>query len=466
MSGRKDVYVRVPRDEINRLRNNAKWSEETAHEAKQREKRAQAALDAANMKLETLNRALNSEIAGLQGDMRNMANEQNRRFREQAAECNRKLENQRIELQSSLNDVSQRIERYKTELTSSINDVRQQSEKNRKELQNQINGINARIRSKEQNEQKLAEFWVSQTQAYIKDIEQYRHEMFTPGQLERLNGKFEQMLSSMKNEMYQAVIATAMGLFNEAVDLKEEVLNAETEWLYYHGLFLQALAATEANLDRCNNLQFTFDTENGKETVDAKVNYWTEGVLDEVSALISGVKQNTAQIQQVSTQQLIDHITNLNRQNVIMETASTEAKEVMILSQCRADMANKIADVLEAVMWNCERVTYVGGEENQPVHVKLSDGMGNEMVVIVSPEINAQGMSNKVELNFFDSKNDERQRKEWIESIRNGLRKAGFEVGEAVCVGDTENKPSPKTELLDIEATARQQIKKPEKARR
>jgi len=452
MSGRKDVYVTVSRDELNRLHNNVRRSEETAQQAKQREQRAQAALNAANRERDALNSVLSNEIAGLQGDMRNMANEQNRRFMEQAAEYNRRIQQQAVD--------------FNVKLESSINDVKQQNERNRQELQNQINGINARIKSKEQNEQKLAEFWVSQTQAYIKDIEQYRHEMFTPGQLEKLKGKFEQMLSSMKNEMYQAVIATAMGLFNDAVDLKEAVLNAETEWLYYHGLFLQALAKTETNLDQCNNLQFTFDTDHGKETVDARVNYWTNGVLDEVSTSISEIKQKTEQVQQVSTQQLIDYISTLNQQNVKMEIASTEAKEVMILSQCRADMANKLADALEEVMWNCDRVTYEGGEQNQPVHVKLSDGMGNEIVAIITPEITAQSMSNKLELNFFDSKNDEKQRKEWIESIRNGLRKEGLEVGDAVCVGDTEGKPSPKTELLDIEATARRQIKKPEKVKR
>jgi len=458
MSGIKDVMVRMPRAERDRLYNTARRAEESEKQALQRERLKQKALDAANMKLETLNRTLNTEISGLHADMRNMANEQNRRFREQAADYNRRIHQQAA-------DFNGKLERQKIELQNSINDVKQQSERNRQELQNQINGINARMEAKENNARKLAEFWISQTQAYIKDIEQYRHAMFTPNQLEKLKGKLNQMLSDMQNGMYEAAISTARGLFNDAVDLKDAVLNAETEWLYYHGLFLQTLADTEANLNYHNNLQFTFEMEHGKETVDAKVNYWTNGALDEISSSISDVKQKTERIEQVSTQQLIGYIDTLNQQNVKMETASDEAKEALLLSQNRAEMANKLADAL-AGLWDCERIVYKGGEQNQPVHVKLTDGTGNEIVAIITPEINDQNMANKLELNFFDRKFDERQRQEWIASIQDGLRQEGVEVGEAVCVGDTNGKPSPKKELLDIEATARRQVKKPETARR
>jgi len=447
MSGIKDVTVTMTRSERDRLFNSARMAEESKEQALYREQLSQNALNAANMKLETLNRTLNNEIAGLHEDFRNMANEQNRHFREQADEYNKRIQRQEF-------DFNSRLENQKVELQNSINDVRQG-------LQNQIN----KIAEKEKHSEKQAELWISQTQAYFNDIEQYRHEMFTPGQLEKLKGKLKQVYSSINNNMYEAATATAMGLFNDAVDLKVVVLNAETEWLYYHGLFLRTLANTEANLNSCNNLQFTFEMEHGAETVDANVNYWTNGVLDEVSASISEVKQKTEQIQSVSIQQLIGYIDTLNQQNVKMKVASEEAKKTMFLSQERAEMANKLADALEEVMWKCERITYEGGEQNQPVHVKLSDGMGNEIVAIITPEIDAQNMANKLKLNFFDKKNDERQRQAWITSIQNSLKQDGLVVGEAKCVPGYEDKPSDKVEIRDIDATARRVIERSEIAR-
>ena len=458
MSGIKDVYVTMTRTERDRLLNSARRADESREQALQRERLSQNALNAANMKLETLNHTLNNEIAGLHNDMRNIANEQNRRFWEQADEYNRRIQQQAT-------DFSGRLENQKRELQSSINEVSQRTERNRQELQNQINSISARIETKENNARKLAEFWISQTQAYINDIEQYRHAMFMPDQLEKLKGKLKQMLSDINNGMYEAAIATARGLFNNAVDLKEAVLNAETEWLYYHGLFLKTLADTDANLNYYGNLQFTFEMEHGTETVDAKVNYWTNGILDDVFASVSGVKQKTAQIQRVPTQQLIDYIDTLNQQNLRMEVASDEAKEVMILSQSRAEMANKLADALEEVMWKCECITYEGGEKNQPVHVKLSDGMGNEIVAIITPEINTQNMANKLELNFFDKRNDEKQRQAWIASLQNGLKQNGLVVGEALCVPGYEARPSDNMAVRDIDATARRTVERPKMER-
>jgi len=444
MSGRKETYVTMTSSEADRLRNSVRWAEESASQAQQREQFVRNALNAASRERDTLNRTLNNEITGLHDDMRRMSNEQNRRFREQADEYNKRLQEQK----------------------TAINDIKQQSEKNRQELQNQINGINARIEAKENNHKKLAEFWISQTRAYINDIEQYRHEMFTPGDLKKLKGKLEQMLSDMKNEAYQSAISTARGLFNDAVDLKEVVLNAETEWLYYHGLFMRTLADTEVNLNYCEKLQFTFDMEHGTETVDARVNYWTNGSLDEVSVSISGVKQKTEQIQSVSTQQLIEYIDVLNKQKVKMKVASDEAKEAMILSQNRSEMANKLADALEEVAWKCEDIIYEGGEQDQPVHVKLSDGMGNEIVAIITPEINTQNMSNKLELHFFDQKNDEKERRKWIASIENGLKQEGLEVGEAKCVKGYEAKPSDKMDVKDINAAAQRKVERPKMARK
>ncbi|MCL2196184.1 MAG: hypothetical protein FWB77_01070 [Treponema sp.] len=427
MSGRKECYVTMTSTEADRLRNSVWCAQVSEDQARQREQRVQNALNAANREREALNRALNNEINGLHADIRQISVEQNRRFLNQEA---------------------------------AIEDIRRQSEKNRQEMQNQINGISARIEAKENNHKKLAEFWISQTQAYIKDIEQYRHEMFTPGDLNKLKGKLNQMLSDMKNEAYQSAISTARSLFNEAVDLKENVLNAETEWLYYHGLFTRTLAGTETKLNECKELRFTFDMEHGTETVDAKVNYWTCGSLDEVSESISDVKQKTGQIQSVSTKQLIEHIDSLNKQNVKMDAASEEAKNAMILSQNRAEMANKLADALEEAAWKCEDIVYEGGEHDQPVHIKFSDGMGNEIVAIITPEINTQNMSNKLELHFFDQKNDEKERQKWIASIENGLKQDGLEVGNVQCVKGYEVKASDKMEIKDIKATAKKKIER------
>ena len=449
MSGIKDVRVTMTRAERDRLVNNAQRAAESEHLARQRAQASQRALNAANSKLEVLNRTLGNEIAGLNNEIRQMADENNRRHREQIAENKRRLQEQAAAFNRSIDDVNRRMEH-----------LRQQAKDNKRELQNSINQINARIEATEKEHRRIAEIWISQTQAYFDDISQYRHDMFTPGQLARLKTELDQMLSDMTSGMYQSATSTARSIFNRAVDLKEDVLCAENEWLYLHGLFVQTLANTQSNLNSYQNLQFTIAIEQGSETVDANINYWTDGALNIVNGEIEQIKQRAEGIDQVSTQELTQLVESLNQLNIQMEAAANEARDAIVSSKQRAEMANRLADALIPCGWGFkdkekDGLAYENNDYNKPVHVKLSDGMGNEIAVVITPDKESQEMANSLEINFFDPKtNDEEQRQIWIASIQNSLKEGGINVGKPVCRQGYETKPSSKNELRDIQATA------------
>ena len=466
MSGIKDVTITISRNERDRLVDNARAAAESVQQARQREQQTQRALDAANTKVNALNRTLNSEIAGLHDSMRHMANEQNRRLREQAAthdrrlkeqaaEQNRRLQNQADSFNRSISDVKRQMENQRAALQHSIDETRQRNEENRRELQNAIDSISAKINAKEQNHKNIANFWVEQSQAYFNDIEQYRHDMFTPGQLEKLKSRLNLMRSDFTTGAHQAAISSAREVFSNAVELKEEVVNAETEWNYYHALFQQALADTRSNINFYQSMQITFETENGEETVDADIDYWTEGAMNEISSALTKIERRTEQIEQVTKDELIDLTDALAQLNSQMEMAANRGKEALISSQLRAEMAGTLVQALAERGWECDGVTYEGEEQCEPVHVKLADGMGNEIVAVITPDKRTTDMTNQLELNFFDPKsNDEELRQIWISSIQNGLQESGLGVGTPVCREGFEANPSNNNAIRDIQATA------------
>jgi hypothetical protein len=328
-------------------------------------------------------------------------------------------------------------------------------ERNRQSLQNAINNVQENIEAKEKNHRRLAEFWISQTEAFFTDIEQYWHDLFTPNQLQRLRDQLGQISADMRSEAFQSAIASSRNLFIQSVELKEKVVNAEIEWSYYHTKFQQALADTKSNLNYRQTMQFTFATENGDETVDSKINYWTEGALDGIGATLAQIEQRSAQGDNVSTRELIEMTETLNQINAQIELAEGKAKEAFISSQMRAEMADKLAEALADLDWECDGVTYEGKEHSEPVHIKLSDGTGNEIVAIISPDKKSPNMANNLELNFFDPKNnDEGLRQTWIGSIRNRLTESGLSVGDPVCREGYETNPSDNSALRDIQATA------------
>lgn len=94
---------------------------------------------------------------------------------------------------------------------------------------------------------------------------------------------------------------------------------------------------------------------------------------------------------------------------------------------------------------------YEAEQHNRPVHIKMSDGMDNEIVAIITPDID---LSNKLELNFFYDSNDEQRQQAWIGSIHNSLKEGGLDVSAPVCREGYENTASDANELRDIRATA------------
>jgi len=427
MSGIKDIMVTMTSTERDRLINDARRAEESIEQALSRERLTKNALNAANMKLETLNRALNNEIAGLHNDMRSMANEQNRRLQEQAANFN-----------------------------GAIIDLQEQIERNRKSLQNAIDNVHANIQTKENNHRKQAEFWISQTEIFFTDIEQYRHDLFTPNRLEKLKNKLAQTSSDMHSEAFQSAISSARGVFNEAVELKEIVVNLEIEWNFYYKKFQEALANTRANLDYHKTMQFTFTTEDGDETVDANINYWTENALNCIEEKLVKIEKTAEKPDDISTDKLKEMIEDLKQINNEMIICEAKAKEAFISSQFRAEMASKLGEVLKAQGWNCEDCVYEGSELKEKVHVKLTDIKGNEIVAVITPDEN---MVNNIELNFFNMDNDEGFRKTQIENIHKSLKEdGGLNIGDPVCREGYENKISDNVAIKDIKATAAKKV--------
>jgi len=463
MSGIKEMKITMPQSQRDNLLNSAKRAKESAELAAKREKAAKNALNDANRQLDSLNNTLNSEVAGLHEDVGQIARDQNRRLRQQTREHQRQIQQQADSVNRTIDDLSARMESQRVALNKSIEQVRQQGEQNRQQLQSAIDSVNSRIDAsdaRDTSHKSLAEFWISQSQAFIKDIGQYRHNMFTPGQLAKWQNELDTIQQQeMAQGAYQTAMASARSAFNNVVELKENVVDAETEWAIYHSAYVNAMAEAQSNLDAFQNLQFTIAMEHGDETVDANIDYWTDSALSRISSALAEVKAKEGKIQEVPTNELIKMLDKLDEISTQMEVAANEAKEALISSQQRTEMANRLTGALADCGWDFHEdrdgVAYEGNEFNRPVHIKMSDGMDNEIVAIISPDAD---LGNNLELNFFYETNDHERQQAWIQSMKNSLEEGGLNVSSPTCRPGYVFKASDAHELRDIQATAARKV--------
>lgn len=427
MSGKKDVPVRLTPEQRDRMINATRAINENAQQLMQREELRQSAQELSNSCLNLINTLLQQQVNGLSEEIRDMAAEQNRRLTRMANNYNR-----------------------------SIKEIQEQREQDRRELEASISAVEERIAAKERTHREQAEFWISQTQVFFEDVEQYRHELFTPGQLSRLRELLGQVSQDMQTEAYQSAITSARSIFNQAADLKERVVNAELEWANYHTQFQQAFADLRSNLYYHQTMQFIIETDAGEEIIDANIDYWTEGDLNSIARVVNQIEELSTNMEQVSTAELVRMLTNVQNLNQQLNNVCQRAKDSLICSQMRAEIAGNLADQLQQSGWEFVGYTYEGEEMNAPLHVKLRDMSGNEIVAVIAPQQIQNILGTNLEINFFDPfNNDENIRGIWVDGIIESLRRNGLEVGKPVTRPGYEIRQSDNEVIRDLEATAR-----------
>lgn len=425
MSGIKDVYVTITQSERNRLVNTAKLACETAAQAQYRQQQTQRALNDANAKAAELSRVLNAEISGLNSEIKKMAQEQNRRLKCQADGFNR-----------------------------TIDEIKSQMAQDKLELQNAIKEVQESLDAKEQSHKQMAEFWIEQVSAFIEDIACYRHELFAPTQLNLLRSQLGLIRQDMESEAYQSAISSGRSLFERTANLKDVVVNAEVEWSHYYNELLNLLAQVKSDINYSNDMKFVIETENGDEEIDAQIDYWTDGELKSIAGLVQEIDNRIQDAENISTEELVAMINELKKYAERIKEVQGKAREALIASQLRADMAGTMADALAGAGWECTGYTYEGDECNKPLHIKFEDGNGNEIVAVISPDKVNDTLANNLAINFFDPyNNDESMRGIWVDSIKSTLDEAGLNAGTPTCREGYEVKASDNEQIRDIEKT-------------
>ncbi|MBQ9940008.1 MAG: hypothetical protein IJO74_00500 [Clostridia bacterium] len=422
MSGIKDVQIRITRSQRDQLITATRQALETAQQLQQRAELRQSAQELSDASISLITNLLQQQVNDLHDEVRTMAETQNRR------------------LTNLANDYAQSIE-----------DLRKQRERDRAELQMNLNALKER----DQNHREQAQFWINQAEAFFADIEQYRHDMFTPNQLARLRGHIAQVQQDMQSEAYQSAIASARSIFNQAVDLKERVVQAEIEWAHYHTQFQQAFADLRSELYYHQTMQFIINTEAGEEHIDANIDYWSNGSLSSIAEAIEQMTEIMERINDVPTTELIAMLERIKEQRSLLDKARENAKDALISSQMRAEMASTMAEHLQMAGWEFVGYTYEGSELNAALHVKFRDNMGNEIVTVISPQNHQGELCNNMQVNFFDPyNNDESMRGIWVDGILERLREAGLNVGRPITKPGFEIRQSDNEAVRDLEATA------------
>ncbi len=451
MSGEKDTIVNLRQSEYNRMMRSCRRMDNVESNIRsnvnQMAGRLQRDFESRMKSVNQRHDKLERGISRMSKEMRQMEAQTHQRLREQARQ-----------FQKGLEGVNQRLDSQRREYTRMIQDQEkrfsQALAQQRQELESRIQAVHDAMIQKEMNEKEQASQWINDTQTFLETIaNEYRHEKFKPGALEKIRAELALAQGNFQNANYQAATATTQQTYIRASELRMELEQLEMEWEAYLEAARQSAAEVLAACDAQTVCQFTFETDAGAQAVDGQVDYWTSGGLSDLRNRAEAEINRLQAPDDLSLDDLKQSIAQSEQWRQESLELAEQAKAALIASQLRNNIGQIIEDALTDQGWEIEDAAYEGEDFRGAVHVKLKHLSGDEIVTIVTPETGPdQTISNKLNVSFFDrNTNDEEFRLTRLRAINEVLKEEGLEVGKPVCRPGTENQPSQDESKLDFE---------------
>lgn len=487
MSGEKDAFVNLRRSQLDHLMNNARRTDDLECNVRTRVDRMSGELrsevEKRALALESRAAAEARRVDGLSADLREFERDTTRKLREQAdvfrvglSELDRRLDGRirslGVRVERGFAEVDARLQAQRGEyldvIAEQTRSFHERLDTQRRELQGQITNVHQSMQHRLQSQHKLADAWVADARALVESLaSQHRAEKFAPGGIAALQSQLVLAEGNLRQEVFQAAIATAQQTYLEAVDLRLTLLAREEEYEAY----LQAarigadevLALAEAQ----TTCQFLLETDQGSTAVEGRVNYWTGGTLDLLLSEASEERQRLLTSEAPGPERphglTIDDLKQTIGRNEQRRRACVlvveHARQAILASQVRWQMGGIISDSLREAGWEIKQEAWQGDDQRGAFHVKLGNLAGDEVVSIIAPVEGADGIQNHLNVNFYDrSQNDESVRRHRLNTILRSLKQEGLDVTPPTCPPGTEDKSAGDERKLDIDAVKRTPI--------
>lgn len=397
MSGEKHAPVRIYPGEYNRLMSSA----QEVDNLRQRESARARQLEEAQRQIRRNQEEHDRRQKAFEQSVNKLSNE----LQATTRDFQRRLNDQQKAFDQGFKDLGRRIDAQRTEY---LDLIARQTE--------QFNQQFDRIEQKERDAAQYAKQWQADTQIILDYIAQnLRHQQFTPGELAKLQTEQAMTQGNIQQGHYQAAIATGQALYGKALALQAEIEYRQAEWDAYYAEAQKGGRKLLAECETRQTSQWALDTEQGSETLDAEIDYWSNGALSRLrQTLEQHLEKLGRERETITLEQLKSAIAQNDQWQSELEQIVAQAKENLIASQLRVNLAQDLLDELAKSGWQIEDSAWEGSEQDQQrgwkssYHVKLKNLGDDEMITIISPEPTPQGqIENRLQFAYYPKNNND-----------------------------------------------------------
>lgn len=418
MSGKKCSNVSISRSRLDSLNARVQRSDDAARTARQ----------AAEQERQN-NRRLQQEFldrqARAQAEHRRGLETLQTQMRSQEQRQMQRLDALQADFRTSMQTLAEDVD---TRLREQSRQFRQAMQDHRQEVRAELDTMRLEIESDKERQKATAVAQLSDLETLIRLMRaQGQHAKYAPGQLETLSERLDLARTNIANGNYQAGLAAVQERYFEFQELQVMIAERHAEW---QTRLAEAQRLMEENVGGIAAAeQATYSFGDTAQEIDAQVDFWSEGALSTHKAQLEAISAEMA-----STDDLgIDHLTSIGRRlddlHAQRDRIVAAARESLIQSQLRQNIASSIVQSFEGTAWELDDSTYTGEDLRRGVHVKMRNNAGEEIIASVEPVFDEAGTyDSRVEINFFDRYNDENLRRERLKEMDQSMRLNGLNV--------------------------------------
>ena len=360
--------------------------------------------------IEQRQRAFQTSIDRLSGDVRDLERETNKRLQQQRQQFHTDLQKTagqlRGETRQQIVHMSEKLRAETRTLIANqeqrtnqlITQERQAREAALADVRGQVGAIQADQRRKLE----LARTWVEAAGVLQEFIgEHYLHERFAPGQLSKLARDVRQATDNLAANAPEAALSTAQRAYQELSDLRVRLEEQEQEWQLWRSAALENTRELLAMAQQ-NRVCKAHDADDQPLDIDIEIDHWSNGRLTEYETQLEKLIAKIDTDDNLSTDELRAIV---ERQTPELEYTLTsivrDARLAVLSSQRRVNIADHVVQSLEQEGFVLEGGTYEGADMRSSYVVKARHLDSGEVVVRVVPKPD-QPEQHELELLSYD----------------------------------------------------------------
>lgn len=331
----------------------------------------------------------------------------------------------------------QKIASQRRETDRKIQDLNRQMTAKIKNVDAKVDDLIGQIQAKEQGEQELAQYWIQQAVRLLKELsENYRPQLFTARAYEKLRQRIDMAQNDIDQKRFSSAADGGRAVFYEALDLKEELVLAETEWNYWFNALKEREVRLLEMLSESENRAYELNVGGEQVTDTSGVDYWTNGQLSVFRDRVEKFRGKLHDLGEKDTEYIrkqAEAALGLMEELTLIENA---AHTNVAMSVSRYEMAEKIGAILGEDFQMIDSDGDYFGEENRDEYHAIFENpvTGDQTAIVITPIPGEDGtVTNHVEVIVGNADNNPVTRQKINLAVQHKLSAQGLEQVSFLC---------------------------------